>query len=145
MGNTIEEEIIKSRNPVHINNLTLILKFILVTSLIIIVSYPYTDYYETIGVVEQINYEYYLKITVPQDISLSNDLEVVIDKKNYSYKLYEFDPNLYIDDNMTNYRYTYLKIDLPDEYNITNYLLEIKVPIKKQTIIKYLKEILGGN
>lgn len=144
MGNTIEEEIIRNRIPIH-NYLIIILKFIFIVFSLIIFFYNYTSYYSNNGIITKVDDRYYLKVKVLiddiQNIKLNNQLK--INNHMYQYKCKDLDNNLYIDNNR-NYKYLFLEVST-NQFNQENYLIDFKIELKKQTILKYLLQIIGGN
>ena len=146
MGSTLEEEIIKNKIPIPISNLITIIEFIFITSIIIVFSYNYIDYYKSKGIVTKIDNNYYIKVKIfNKDIdTLTNNNKIIIDNKVYKYNIKYFQNKLYIS-NKENYRYIYLQTELEDKYKIPDYIVDFKVEKQRKKIYKYLFSIGGNN
>jgi len=147
MGSTIEEEIIKNQIPIPIYNFIKIMEFLLISFFLIIFLYSYTEYYENYGIMKEKENNYYLKVKVLVDdlnILKSNN-KLFIDNSAYNYEVFDFDNELLVDINKNNYKYLYLKVDIPNNYKISNYIVKFKVEEGKKRIYEYLINVIGGN
>lgn len=147
MGSTIQEEIIKNKIPIPICNFIKIIEFLLVSTILIIFLYDYTDYYENYGVMREKDNIYYLKVKVLTDDLdlLKSNNTIFIDNSVYYYEILDFDNKLLIDINKNNYKYLYLKINIPNNYKISNYIVKFKIEKDNKKIYKYLISMIGGN
>ena len=72
--------------------------------------------------------------------TISQNNKIIIDNKEYIYKIYNINESLTYKDNQE-YQIVYLEIfNLEDYYKVDNYSLDIKIEKSRQTILDYLKK-----
>ena len=118
---------------------SVIVVILVLSLLLIITTFEYRSYYETIGVVTLIDDKYYLIISSlleDQKYLIANN-QLYIDNRQYLYRIDHLDSQLQLDTN-GNYRLFYLEVNLDHQYCIANLALNIKILKDKKTIIDYL-------
>ena len=93
--------------------------------MILIIShiFSYKLFYNTVGVVKEIDGKY-----------------IVVDDTNYLYQIYSLNSELYIDNNR-NYQEVFIICEIPITYKINNLVVNLKIIEQKKKLITYLKEI----
>lgn len=139
MSDNLEIDLILSRKkyPIYYE-LTYLITLIILLFIIIILSFKYQTYYLNTGKMVNSNLEILVNIN---DLDyLGNSATLIIDDKEYNYKITKISNELYTDNNYQNYRYVYLNIH--NLNNIDNYSYTIKIPKENKIIAKYIIDYL---
>ena len=139
MSDNLEIDLILSRKkyPIYYE-LTYLITLIILLFIIIILSFKYQTYYLNTGKMVNSNLEILVNIN---DLDyLGNSATLIIDDKEYNYKITKISSELYTDNNYQNYRYVYLNIH--NLNNIDNYSYTIKIPKENKIIAKYIIDYL---
>lgn len=112
--------------------------------LILIIShiFSYKLFYNTVGVVKEIDGKYYITFFIERDNVklLAKNKYIVVDDTNYLYQIYSLNSELYIDNNR-NYQEVFIICEIPITYKINNLVVNLKIIEQKKKLITYLKEI----
>ncbi len=139
MDDNLDIELILRRNQYgKIYQSSYLIIIILLIIIYIIFTYQYQSYYITYG--KMSSNQLIIAISPSDIIYINNHHELLIDDKKYYYKIVKIDENLYLDENMNNYQYIYLKVDKLT--NLDNYVYEVKFNKEKKVLAKYLKDYL---
>ena len=143
MNNSIYSEIFLRKKIPLLYNLIAFMFLILIIIIIIILNMNYYSSIKTIGIIEELDNNYYLKLVIEdKEIKyLINNNYLYLEKEIYYYKIYKIDEELYSKNNK-NYKIIYLKIKLNKEYKINNLNLNIKINKENKKIINYIIDYL---
>ncbi len=118
--------------------------YILIINIIIIVLciLDYQTYIITKATVEIKNNETHIIVPVKIEDTkyYTSNNYLLIENKKYKYSVQKINPELSIDATGENYQLLTIKINLPEQYRINNYLITIKIPKEKRKIINYILE-----
>ena len=101
--------------------------------------FHYKIYYKVKGIVQFDDEKYYIRLYIPLDkISYltSNDV-VMIDKKEYSYKILSIDEDFFTD-NVNTYQIVYIEINIPSKYKFNNWSLDLHFLKEDKRVIDYI-------
>ncbi len=101
--------------------------------------FHYKIYYKVKGIVQFDDEKYYIRLYIPLDkISYltSNDV-VMIDKKEYSYKILSIDEDFFTD-NVNTYQIVYIEINIPSKYKFNNLSLDLHFLKEDKRVIDYI-------
>ena len=143
MSNRLKVDLILERqNFPGIYYATYLISFIILLAIILLFTIKYETYYITKG--KMVDSELCI-IVKPEDIKFINNKHyLIIEDKEYVYRIDKISNELYVDDNYVNYQYVFLTIYKLS--NIDNYVYEVRIPKEKKILAKYLKDYLlkGG-
>lgn len=143
MSNRLKVDLILERqNFPGIYYATYLISFIILLAIILLFTIKYETYYITKG--KMVDSELCI-IVKPEDIKFINNKHyLIIEDKEYVYRIDKISNELYVDDNYVNYQYVFLTIYKLS--NIDNYAYEVRIPKEKKILAKYLKDYLlkGG-
>ena len=139
MSDILELDLILNRDKYpKIYKTSFIITIIVIIFIYIIFTYKYQTYYLVQGKMIDNKLEI---IVLTNDIKyIKNNHELMIDNHTYSYKLNSISSELYVTNDYKNYQYIYIEID--NLSSIDNYVYEIKIPKENKIIAKYLKDYL---
>ena len=140
--NLIESHIILTKQYSSYYVLSTLYAIIINIVIIILCILDYQVYITTKASVEVSTNEIHLLVPVKlNDVKYyTNNNYLLIEEKEYPYHIYKIDSSLSIDETGENYQLLKLVVDLPEQYQINNYLVTIKIPTEKRKIINYLLE-----
>ena len=139
MSDNLEIDLILSRKkyPIYYE-ITYLIILIILLFIIIILSFRYQTYYLNTG--KMVNSSLEILVNINDLDYLGNSATLIIDDKEYNYKITKISNELYTDNNYQNYRYVYLNIH--NLNNIDNYSYTIKIPKENKIIAKYIIDYL---
>lgn len=132
------EIILKKQKYSYIYNIGTILIIIILIFLYISVTYNYKTYYISKGTMK--NNQLELSVDINNIKYITNNQQLIIDDKIYTYKVEKISDDLYVDESFNNYKYIYLKIN--NLNNLNNYVYDLKILKEDKKIILYLKDYL---
>jgi len=132
------EIILKKQKYNNIYNVGIILLIILSISIYISFIYKYKTYYITKGTM--INGELQLIVEISDIKYITNNNRLKISNNYYQYEVSRISEELYVDDQLKNYKYIYLQVDSLN--NLNNFVYDIKIEKENKKIIEYLKEYI---
>lgn len=132
------EIILKKQKYSYIYNIGTILIIIILIFLYISVTYNYKTYYISKGTMK--NNQLELLVDINNIKYITNNQQLIIDDKIYTYKVEKISDDLYVDESFNNYKYIYLKIN--NLNNLNNYVYDLKILKEDKKIILYLKDYL---
>ena len=140
--NLIESHIILTKQYSSYYVLSTLYAIIINIVIIILCILDYQVYITTKASVEVTTNEIHLLVPVKlNDVKYyTNNNYLLIEEKEYPYHIHKIDSSLSIDETGENYQLLRLVVDLPEQYQINNYLVTIKIPKEKRKIINYLLE-----
>lgn len=140
--NLIESHIILTKQYSSYYVLSTLYAIIINIVIIILCILDYQVYITTKASVEVSTNEIHLLVPVKlNDVKYyTNNNYLLIEEKEYPYHIHKIDSSLSIDETGENYQLLKLVVDLPEQYQINNYLVTIKIPKEKRKIINYLLE-----
>lgn len=140
--NLIESHIILTKQYSSYYVLSTLYAIIINIVIIILCILDYQVYITTKASVEVTTNEIHLLVPVKlNDVKYyTNNNYLLIEEKEYPYHIHKIDSSLSIDETGENYQLLKLVVDLPEQYQINNYLVTIKIPKEKRKIINYLLE-----
>ena len=121
-----------------IYNATTVLLCILIIGICSIFTCKYQSYYTTMGAMKDNELE--LLVNIDDIKYLKNNDTLLINKKEYTYKISKISKELYMDNNYNNYRYIYLGVN--NLKNIDYYTYQVQIPKDNKTLAWYIKKIL---
>ncbi len=132
--------IIFSRRVEPLIYMYIMIIIVIALSLIMFMTlFHYKLYYKVKGIVQFDDEKYYIRLYIPLDkISYltSNDV-VMIDKREFNYKIISVDENFFTD-NSTTYQIINIEIDIPLKYNINNLSLDLHFLKENKRVIDYI-------
>ncbi len=101
--------------------------------------FHYKIYYKVKGIVQFDDEKYYIRLYIPLDkISyLTSNDNVMIDKKEYSYKILSIDEDFFTD-NVNTYQIVYIEINIPSKYKFNNLSLDLHFLKEDKRVIDYI-------
>lgn len=140
--NLLESHIILTKQYSSYYVLSTLYVIIINIVIIILCVLDYQVYITTKASVEVTTNEIHLLVPVKlNDVKYyTNNNYLLIEEKEYPYHIHKIDSSLSIDETGENYQLLKLVVDLPEQYQINNYLVTIKIPKEKRKIINYLLE-----
>ena len=87
---------------------------------------------------------YYIELLVPiNDLKyVTDNKQIILDGKKYSYNVNEISKDIYVDDKYNNYKYIY--IDIPGLSSVNNYVYQVKLEKENKSLANYLLEYIKG-
>lgn len=147
--NNIDSYIILNKNSGILVKTFIFLSLFIIFVLIFLLQCKYRKYYNTIGQVIKNNNIYQIVTYIPVEKMniIKSKNKLIIDKKEYNYKIDSIDSNYIIDDNLKKYIKVIININLKNEDKIVNNIINLKFEENNKKIIYYLKEYLlkGSN
>ena len=132
--------IIFSRRVEPLIYMYIMIIIVIALSLIMFMTlFHYKIYYKVKGIVQFDDEKYYIRLYIPLDkISYltSNDV-VMIDKKEYSYKILSIDEDFFTD-NVNTYQIVYIEINIPSKYKFNNLSLDLHFLKEDKRVIDYV-------
>ena len=139
----IETYVLLNRKPKIITKLFIYTNlFLILLTIYVLINYQYTIYFNSNAQIKYNNNQFLLKIKTSNNNikTISQNNKIIIDNKEYIYKIYNINESLTYKDNQE-YQIVYLEIfNLEDYYKVDNYSLDIKIEKSRQTILDYLKK-----
>lgn len=132
------EIILKKQNYGSIYNIGFSLIVILSIFLYVSFVYDYKNYYISKGTIQDGQLVLLVNLDDLKYITSNNSLKINSD--NYKYIVDKISEELYVDEELNNYKYVYLSVNNLD--NINNYVYEVKLVKENKKLIKYLKEYI---
>lgn len=132
------EIILKKQNYGFIYNIGFSLIVVLLIFLYVSFVYEYKSYYISKGTIQDGQLVLLVNLDDLKYITSNNNLK--IDSDNYKYIVDKISEELYVDEELNNYKYVYLSVN--NLNNINNYVYEVKLVKENKKIIKYLKEYI---
>ena len=131
--NLIESHIILTKQYSSYYVLSTLYAIIINIVIIILCILDYQVYITTKASVEVSTNEIHLLVPVKlNDVKYyTNNNYLLIEEKEYPYHIHKIDSSLSIDETGENYQLLKLVVDLPEQYQINNYLVTIKIPKEK--------------
>lgn len=137
MNDILDVELILKKNKYSkMYNLGIILTVIILIFIYVINIYQYQGYYFAKGKV--VNNKLELLINIDDIKYINNNNYIILDSQLYKYSINNISNELLVDESYHNYQYVYLNIDGLNQLN--NYVYQVKIPQKKQKLVKYLKQ-----
>ena len=140
MNSSIEAEIfMRKKTPIFYKLITILL-ILLVCILLFVLNLNYQTVIKTNAIIKEENNQYLIMLSLTEDDIkyVINNNYLKIDNVNYYYKVYSIDENLYVSDNLKNYKIIYLKSKLNKEYKINNLTFTVKINKENKKIINYI-------
>lgn len=140
MNNYIDSEIILERKVKPLVYVYIMIIVTIILSLIIFfLLFNYKTYYDANGVIISENNDYYIKLYIPLDKLkyIINNKKILINKKEYQYKIEKIEGE-YFTDNINTYQIVYIKGNIPSKYKKNNLTIKIKIQKENKKIINYL-------
>lgn len=140
MNSSIEAEIfMRKKIPIFYKLITILL-ILLVCILLFVLNLNYQTVIKTNAIIKEENNQYLIMLSLAEDDIkyVINNNYLKIDNVNYYYKVYSIDENLYVSDNLKNYKIIYLKSKLNKEYKINNLTFTVKINKENKKIINYI-------
>lgn len=139
----IETYILLNRQPKITTKLFIYINlFLIILIIYVLTNYQYTIYFNSTAQIKYNNNQFLAKIkTSNKNIkTISQNNKIIINNKEYTYKIYNIDEFPIYEDNQE-HQIVYLKIyNLEDYYKIDNYSIDIKIEKSRQKIFDYLKK-----
>ena len=139
----IETYILLNRQPKITTKLFIYINlFLIILIIYVLTNYQYTIYFNSNAQIKYNNNQFLAKIkTSNKNIkTISQNNKIIINNKEYTYKIYNIDEIPIYEDNQE-HQIVYLKIyNLEDYYKIDNYSIDIKIEKSRQKIFDYLKK-----
>ena len=113
---------------------------IIILFLYVINTYKYQSYYITKGIVK----DNFIELLVPiNDLKyVTDNKQIILDGKKYSYNVNEISKDIYVDDKYNNYKYIY--IDISGLSSVNNYVYQVKLEKENKSLANYLLEYIKG-
>ena len=132
------EIILKKQNYGFIYDIGFSLIVILLIFLYVSFVYEYKSYYISKGTIK--DGQLVLLVNLDDLKYIANNNNLKIDSANYKYIVDKISEELYVDEELNNYKYVYLSVN--NLNNIDNYVYEVKLVKENKKLIKYLKEYI---
>lgn len=132
--------IIFSRRVEPLIYMYIMIIIVIALSLIMFMTlFHYKIYYKVKGIVQFDDEKYYIRLYIPLDkISyLTSNDNVMIDKKEYSYKILSIDEDFFTD-NVNTYQIVYIEINIPSKYKFNNLSLDLHFLKEDKRVIDYI-------
>jgi len=142
--NNIKSYIILNKKTNYTIYLFITISLIVFISLTVLTQFKYKKYYDVIGQVLKIENEFKLVLYIaPQKLEvLKKNNKLIINNKEYTYKVNQIDNEYIVSDDLNNYLKIILDIKLTKEEKIENNILKVRIQESNKKIINYLKEYL---
>ena len=142
--NNIDSYIILSKCSNSFVKCFIFVSLFIILTFIVLLHCEYKKYYNTIGQVVNNNNVYQMVTYIPIEKMniIKNNNKLIIDKKEYYYKIKSIDNNYIINDNYEKCLEVLIDLNLNDDDKIVNNILNIKFEKSNKKIICYLKEYL---
>lgn len=140
MNSSIEAEIfIRKKIPIIYKMIT-ILTIILIVLVPIILNMNYQTIIKTDAIIKKEDSQYLIMLSIKEeDLKyVVNNNYIKLDNTTYYYKTYRIEEDLYISQNLENYKIVYLKSKLNKEYKVNNLTLTAKINKNNKKIINYI-------
>lgn len=120
----------------------IIVLIIMIIFIIISTMFKYNKYLYYRGVVVK-EEEYFLKIYVDEkDINKIIVNELIIDDKNYKYKIKKISESYFIGEDSKKYKEILLDVNIKDDMKIINNIIDIRFKLEKTTIMKEIINVV---
>lgn len=140
MNSSIEAEIfIRKKIPIIYKMIT-ILTIILIVLVPIILNMNYQTIIKTDAIIKKEDSQYLIMLSIKEeDLKyVVNNNYIKLDNTTYYYKIYKIEEDLYLSQNLENYKIVYLKSKLNKEYKVNNLTLTAKINKNNKKIINYI-------
>lgn len=147
MNNSIEAEIFLRKEISFVYKIVLLVMILIVCMTFIILNMNYQTVLNLDAMVKRVNNIYLVMMQVSADDIkyIINNNKIKIDDDEFYYEVYKIDKELYISDNMKNYKVVYLRLNLDKKYQVDNLAVSVKVNKENKMIFEYLKNyIMNG-
>lgn len=147
MNNSIEAEIFLRKEISFVYKIVLLVMILIVCMTFIILNMNYQTVLNLDAMVKRVNNIYLVMMQVSADDIkyIINNNKIKIDDDEFYYEVYKIDKELYISDNMKNYKVVYLRLNLDKKYQVDNLAISVKVNKENKMIFEYLKNyIMNG-
>ena len=147
MNNSIEAEIFLRKEISFVYKIVLLVMILIVCMTFIILNINYQTVLNLDAMVKRVNNIYLVMMQVSADDIkyIINNNKIKIDDDEFYYEVYKIDKELYISDNMKNYKVVYLRLNLDKKYQVDNLAISVKVNKENKMIVEYLKNyIMNG-
>lgn len=147
MNNSIEAEIFLRKEISFVYKIVLLVMILIVCMTFIILNINYQTVLNLDAMVKRVNNIYLVMMQVSADDIkyVINNNKIKIDDDEFYYEVYKIDKELYISDNMKNYKVVYLRLNLDKKYQVDNLAISVKVNKENKMIFEYLKNyIMNG-
>lgn len=147
MNNSIEAEIFLRKEISFVYKIVLLVMILIVCMTFIILNMNYQMVLNLDAMVKRVNNIYLVMMQVSADDIkyIINNNKIKIDDDEFYYEVYKIDEELYISDNMKNYKVVYLRLNLDKKYQVDNLAVSVKVNKENKMIFEYLKNyIMNG-
>lgn len=147
MNNSIEAEIFLRKEISFVYKIVLLVMIFIVCMTFIILNMNYQTVLNLDAMVKRVNNIYLVMMQVSADDIkyIINNNKIKIDDDEFYYEVYKIDKELYISDNMKNYKVVYLRLNLDKKYQVDNLAISVKVNKENKMIFEYLKNyIMNG-
>lgn len=147
MNNSIEAEIFLRKEISFVYKIVLLVMIFIVCMTFIILNMNYQTVLNLDAMVKRVNNIYLVMMQVSADDIkyIINNNKIKIDDDEFYYEVYKIDKELYISDNMKNYKVVYLRLNLDKKYQVDNLAVSVKVNKENKMIFEYLKNyIMNG-
>lgn len=147
MNNSIEAEIFLRKEISFVYKIVLLVMILIVCMTFIILNINYQTVLNLDAMVKRVNNIYLVMMQVSADDIkyIINNNKIKIDDDEFYYEVYKIDKELYISDNMKNYKVVYLRLNLDKKYQVDNLAVSVKVNKENKMIFEYLKNyIMNG-
>ena len=141
MNNSIEAEIFLRKEISFVYKIVLLVMILIVCMTFIILNINYQTVLNLDAMVKRVNNIYLVMMQVSADDIkyIINNNKIKIDDDEFYYEVYKIDKELYISDNMKNYKVVYLRLNLDKKYQVDNLAISVKVNKENKMIFEYLK------
>lgn len=147
MNNSIEAEIFLRKEISFVYKIVLLVMIFIVCMTFIILNMNYQTVLNLDAMVKRVNNIYLVMMQVSADDIkyIINNNKIKIDDDEFYYEVYKIDKELYMSDNMKNYKVVYLRLNLDKKYQVDNLAVSVKVNKENKMIFEYLKNyIMNG-
>lgn len=147
MNNSIEAEIFLRKEISFVYKIVLLVMILIVCMTFIILNMNYQMVLNLDAMVKRVNNIYLVMMQVSADDIkyIINNNKIKIDDDEFYYEVYKIDKELYMSDNMKNYKVVYLRLNLDKKYQVDNLAVSVKVNKENKMIFEYLKNyIMNG-
>ena len=147
MNNSIEAEIFLRKEISFVYKIVLLVMILIVCMTFIILNINYQTVLNLDAMVKRVNNIYLVMMQVSADDIkyIINNNKIKIYDDEFYYEVYKIDKELYISDNMKNYKVVYLRLNLDKKYQVDNLAISVKVNKENKMIFEYLKNyIMNG-
>lgn len=141
---TYDKVLMEKHNKIYSFTIILIIMLLIVLSWMIF--FKTSSYYNNNAIIYKEDDKYYLKIyaSIADIKKITNNNKVIIDDKEYKYKVYKIKDELYINEKYQNYKEIILSGKLNKEDLLENKVLGIRINYKNDRVINYLINFMKG-